>query len=108
MILANIAARAEFEESKMGKVSLASGEHLYAGLNCFLPGQEHKAHIHADQDKMYVVLEGQGEASVGDELRPVRAGDLVFAPAGVIHGMKNSGDSNLVVLIVFSPPPTKK
>lgn len=108
MILPNIAARAAFDESKMGKVSLASGDHLYAGLNCFLPGQEHKAHVHADQDKMYVVLEGRGEASVGDEVRPVGAGDLVFAPAGVIHGMKSSGPANLVVLVVFSPPPTKK
>ena len=107
MFIANIAARAEFGESKMGKVSLASGEHLYAGLNCFLPGQEHAAHVHAGQDKMYVVLEGRGVASVGDESREVSAGDMVFAPAGVVHGMKNTGDANLVVLITFAPPPNK-
>lgn len=108
MILSNIAARAEFSDTKMGKVSLASGDHLYAGLNCFLPGQQHAVHIHADQDKMYFVIEGSGEASVGDDVRPVSAGDIVFAPAGIIHGMKNTGAANLVVLVVFSPPPTKK
>lgn len=107
MILNNIAARAEFGSSKMGKVRLASAAHLYAGLNCFLPGQEHAAHVHADQDKMYVVLEGRGEASVGDDARAVAAGDLVFAPAGVPHGLKNTGEENLVVLVVFSPPPKK-
>lgn len=108
MFIGNVAARAEFGESKMGKVLLAAGDHLYAGLNCFLPGQEHKAHIHADQDKMYVIVEGHGEASVGEEVRPVRTGDMVFAPAGIIHGMKNTGGGNLVVLVVFSPPRTKK
>lgn len=107
MILDNIAARAEFGSSKMGKVRLASAAHLYAGLNCFLPGQEHAAHVHADQDKMYVVLEGRGEATVGDEAGAVAAGDLVFAPAGVSHGLKNTGEENLVVLVVFSPPPKK-
>jgi quercetin dioxygenase-like cupin family protein len=108
MFIGNIAAKAEFGESKMGKVSLAAGDHLFAGLNCFLPGQEHHAHIHAGQDKMYVVIEGQGEASVGDDIRPVSPGDMVFAPAGIIHGMKNTGDANLTVLVVFSPPPAKK
>lgn len=107
MILDHIAARAEFNDSKMGKVSLAAGEHLYAGLNCFLPGQEHRPHVHADQDKMYLVLEGRGQASVGDETREVAGGDMVFAPAGVVHGMKNTGEANLVVLVVFSPPPKK-
>jgi len=107
MILDHIAARAEFGETKMGKVALASGAHLYAGLNCFLPGQEHAAHVHADQDKMYVVIEGRGEASVGGEARAVGAGDLVFAPAGAAHGLRNTGEENLVVLVVFSPPPKK-
>ena len=107
MILTNIAARAEFGESKMGKAPLAAGEHLYAGLNCFLPGQEHAAHVHPNQDKLYVVLEGSAEASVGGETMAVAAGDMVFAPAGVPHGMKNTGDANLVVLVVFSPPPAK-
>jgi len=107
MILDHIAARAEFGESKLGKVSLAIGEHIYAGLNCFLPGQEHKAHVHADQDKMYLVLEGRGEASVGNETREVAGGDMVFAPAGVVHGMKNTGETNLIVMVVFSPPPKK-
>lgn len=108
MFIGNVAAKAEFGESKMGKVSLASGDHLYAGLNCFLPGQEHTAHIHAGQDKMYIVIEGQGEASAGGDIHPVSPGDMVFAPAGIIHGMKNTGDANLIVLVVFSPPPSKK
>jgi len=108
MVIHNAAGRAEFPSEKMGKVALASGEHLYAGLNCFLPGQAHQAHTHADQDKMYVVLAGHGEAQVGGETTEVGAGDIVFAPAGMLHGMKNTGEEPLSVLVVFGPPPKQK
>lgn len=108
MILRGAAGRAEFSDTRMGKVTLARGEHLYAGLNCFLPGQEHKAHVHADQDKMYVVLDGSGVATVGDEIEPVGEGDVIFAPAGVPHGMKNDSSAPLTVLTVFAPPPSGK
>lgn len=108
MIIRAAAGRAEFNGAKMGKVSLASGAHLYAGLNCFLPGQEHKAHIHADQDKMYVVLDGSGVATVGETVEPVSEGDVIFAPAGVPHGIRNDSGSPLTVLTVFAPPPSGK
>lgn len=105
MIIRNAGLKAEFPEGKMGKVRLAAGEFLYAGLNCFAPGQQHAAHVHADQDKLYYVLEGSGEAALGDEVEAVETGDLVLAPAGVPHGMKNTGAGPLVVLTIFAPPP---
>jgi quercetin dioxygenase-like cupin family protein len=107
MILRQAAARATFGPDKMGKVNLAGGEHLYAGLNCFEPGQAHQVHTHADQDKLYVVLEGTGEASVGSDTSEVTPGDVVLAPAGVVHGMRNPGPGRLVVLVVFGPPPKR-
>jgi quercetin dioxygenase-like cupin family protein len=108
MIIRAAAGQAEFNDAKMGKLTLASGAHLHAGLNCFLPGQEHKAHVHADQDKLYVVLDGAGIATVGDEVKQVSEGDVIFAPAGVPHGMKNDSPSPLTVLTVFAPPPSGK
>ncbi|HEY3441130.1 MAG TPA: cupin domain-containing protein [Paludibaculum sp.] len=108
MIVKNVAGRAEFSSAKMGKVSLGAGAHLYAGLNCFLPGQEHQAHVHIDQDKMYVVMAGCGEARVGDEVHAVEPGDLILATAGVVHGLKNTGTAPFSVLVVFGPPPQAK
>lgn len=107
MIVKRAAQLAEFAPDRMGKVSLAGAGHLYAGLNCFEAGQEHKAHVHADQDKLYVVLEGGGEATVGEEKATISAGDIVLAPAGVPHGLRNPGPDRLVVLVVFAPPPKK-
>jgi len=107
MVLKNISRLAEFSDGRMGKVTLAAGSRLYAGLNCFLPGQEHAAHVHADQDKLYYVLEGSGEAMVGEETHKVGEGDLVLAPAGVPHGLRNTGLAPMTVLVVFAPPPQK-
>jgi len=107
MILKSPKAKAQFSAEKMGKVSLAAGPHLYSGLNCFEPGQQHKAHTHADQDKLYVVLEGRGEVTLADEQSTVEPGDVILAPAGVMHSMSNPGPERLVVLVVFAPPPGK-
>lgn len=107
MVVKRIASLAQFGAERMGKVSLAAGERLYAGLNCFLPGQEHAAHVHANQDKLYYVLAGRGQAQVGGETADVEPGDLILAAAGVPHGLKNTGDEPLTVLVVFAPPPRK-
>lgn len=107
MIIRGVPGRAEFSPEKMGKVTLAAGGFLYAGMNCFLPGQEHKAHVHEDQDKLYLVTEGEGEATLGEEITQVRTGDLILARAGVPHGLRNTGTANFAVLVVFAPPPKK-
>lgn len=107
MIIRDIKSRAAFNPGKMGKTSLSSGTYLYAGLNAFEPGQAHSAHVHADQDKLYLILEGRGEVTVGDETSEVGPGGLVLAPAGVSHALRNPGPHRLIVLVVFSPPPSK-
>lgn len=105
MVLHGIAGLAEFHTGRMTRVALASGGRIHAGLNCFLPGQEHAAHVHADQDKLYQVFSDSGEAIIGSQTHAVAAGDLVLAPAGVAHGMRNPGPEPLVVLVVMAPPP---
>jgi quercetin dioxygenase-like cupin family protein len=108
MLIRAIAGEAKFSSGKMGKAELCRAGFVYAGLNCFLPGQEHKAHAHAGQDKLYFVLEGTGEATVGEERYDVAAGDLVLAPESVLHSMKNTGAANLVVMVVLTPPPAAR
>jgi quercetin dioxygenase-like cupin family protein len=108
MTIKNAASRAVFRADKMSKADLFSGEQLFAGLNCFEPGQEHALHSHPGQDKLYVVLEGEGEATVGDRTERVAVGAVVAAPDGVPHAMRNPGPARLVVMTVMAPPPRKK
>ncbi len=108
VILRNIQTAAAFSPAKMGKSTLARGEHLLAGLNAFEPGQQHAPHTHADQDKFYYVVSGSGRVQIGDTTEALSAGDAAFAPAGVEHSVVNTGPERLVVMVVLGPPPTTK
>ena len=107
MIVKNAARGATFNPRKMGKSDLASGDHLFAGLNSFEPGQVHEPHAHCDRDKLYVVMEGQGELTIGEETETVSRGDVALAKADVVHSLRNPGPARLVVLVVMAPPPKK-
>ena len=108
MIFKNAAARAKFNEAKMGKADLVRGAHLFAGLNSFEPGQAHEPHAHCDRDKLYVILQGTGELKIGDEASIVESGDVALAPADVVHSLENPGPGRLVAMIVMAPPPSRK
>ena len=105
MIVRGAATRAAFSDRKMGKCSLLSGEHVFSGLNCFVPGQTHSLHTHVGQDKLYFVLEGRGQVTVGSDTDEIEAGDLVMASSGVPHALHNPGPGNLVVMAIIAPPP---
>jgi mannose-6-phosphate isomerase-like protein (cupin superfamily) len=75
------------------------------GLNCLEPGQAQHAHVHGDQDKFYFVLEGEGEFQIGEESVKAGPGMTVLAPAGVTHGVNNTGTERLVILMGLTPWP---
>lgn len=99
---------AVFHPSKMGKAALFESPRLLVGLNAFEPGQSHALHAHAGMDKLYYVLEGDGHFLLEGREVPMGAGDLLVAPEGVPHGVRNSGAGRLVVLAVLAPGPAAR
>jgi len=93
-----VAERARFAAEKMQKVDCVETERLLVGLNCFEPGQSQKIHEHAGADKFYLILSGRAKVVVGDEARDVGAGDLVFAPAGVVHGVETAYERTIMLV----------
>ena len=98
---------AVYSPQKMGKATIFESPRLLIGLNAFEPGQEHALHAHAGQDKVYHVLEGEGRFLLGDRELEMKAGDLLVAPEGVPHGVRNTGASRLLVLAVLAPAPQR-
>ena len=98
---------AAYSLSKMGKSTLFESSRLLVGLNAFEPGQEHALHAHAGQDKVYQVLEGEGLFLLEGRELPMQAGDLLVAPEGVAHGVRNSSNRRLLVLAILAPAPHK-
>jgi mannose-6-phosphate isomerase-like protein (cupin superfamily) len=105
MFVKHLSSHATFAPNKMGKATIAQGDFLFAGLNCFEPGQEHAPHAHQGQDKLYVIVEGAGIVTIGEESDHLSAGDAAFAPCGVMHSIRNPGPGRLIVMAVLGPPP---
>ena len=95
---------AGFSPDKATKADLWAGETLFVGLNCFEPGQSQKVHAHAGADKFYYVCSGRARLTVGDETREVSVGEVVWAPAGVPHGVEAALERT-VMLVGMAPPP---
>ena len=100
-----VTERLAFAADKMKKVGLVDTASLFCDAYCFEPGQEQAGHKHAVGDKLYYVLSGAGRIRVGGEERPVAPGDLVCAPAGEEHGVRNHGPERLVLLVMMAPKP---
>lgn len=99
------AAHAVYSTEKMGKATLFESRRLLVGLNAFEPGQQHALHAHAGQDKVYSIVEGDGVFLLEGRELPMTAGDLLVAPEGVPHGIRNTGEGRLLVLAILAPSP---
>jgi quercetin dioxygenase-like cupin family protein len=96
----------QFTGDKMKKNNLFQTERFFCDIYCFEPGQEQKGHVHGNQDKVYIVLEGQGTFQVGSDYRTLEAGQGTLASAGEEHGVKNHASQRLIVLVFVAPNAT--
>ncbi len=67
------------------------------------PGRGPVLHVHAREDEMWWVLEGDFRFRADDELMHGPAGSFVFVPRGVAHCFQNIGDVPGRVLVFFTP-----
>jgi quercetin dioxygenase-like cupin family protein len=90
---------------------LLSGEDT-GGAYCLLdmrvaPGKGVPRHTHAREDEALFVLSGELEATVGDEIFTLRAGETLVAPRNIPHQLRNAGNVPNHYLIMFSPAGSK-
>ena len=86
---------------------LLSGEDT-GGAYCLLdlsvaPGLGVPRHTHTREDEALFVISGELEASVGDEIFTLRAGETLIAPRNIPHQLCNPGNVANHYLIMFSP-----
>ena len=74
---------------------------LSAGLYVLGPGQSDRQQPHSEDEICYVAA-GRARVTVGDEVREVRAGSIVFVAAGVPHRFHDI-TAELRLLVVFGP-----
>lgn len=65
------------------------------------------AHIHPSADTVHIIIDGEGEYSIGpDTWVPVKAGDVIFSRAGESHGGRGTKPGvPLRYLVLEGPAP---
>jgi len=68
------------------------------------PGMTTRLHCLSATLERYVIIEGQGEVTVGNRSpQPVHELDVVNIPAGVPQSICNTGQSDLIFLCICTP-----
>jgi mannose-6-phosphate isomerase-like protein (cupin superfamily) len=57
-----------------------------------------------ETEETYVILEGSATMTFAHFQREVKKGDFVYLPPWCVHGIENTGEEMVVVLICTSPP----
>jgi mannose-6-phosphate isomerase-like protein (cupin superfamily) len=81
---------------------LCDGEFLTANL-AIVQETGNALHTQPHHDEVVVVLDGEVDFRVGDTIRRVRPGDLVFIPRTTLHGPILADGDRLAALSVFAP-----
>ena len=67
-------------------------------------GRSFPVHQHKECEQTYLVLEGEAEVQVGDLAGTVRKGSVVYIPRLTDHSVRNTGDRELVYIVVENYP----
>ena len=56
-----------------------------------------------EQEEVYFIVGGTGEACLGQERETLRAGQAVYIPPRVFHQLTNVGEEPLILIYVYGP-----
>ncbi len=74
------------------------------GYQVMAPGGQSPVHTHETEQESFFFYSGKGIATLGDEKFEVGPETAYVAPAGVPHGIVNTGDEEIRFVWVFVPP----
>jgi quercetin dioxygenase-like cupin family protein len=66
-------------------------------------GDGSKLHTQPDHDEIVIVIDGEAEFRVGDEVYRVGPGDFVFIPRNTLHGRVRTITDSMSALSIYSP-----
>ena len=83
---------------------LSTGKKSQLVLMAIPEGEDIGAEVHPATDQILFIVDGEGKAVVNGKTFKVGENDVVFVPAGARHNLTNSGDEELKLFTVYSPP----
>ncbi|HZA39880.1 MAG TPA: cupin domain-containing protein [Actinomycetota bacterium] len=76
----------------------AGSQQLVVGRTVLPPGARHERHSHPHADEFLVVMSGRGIIYTDTGEEPSVSGDVIFTPAGHIHGFNNTSDEEVLLI----------
>jgi mannose-6-phosphate isomerase-like protein (cupin superfamily) len=73
------------------------------GIIEIAPGRELEAHVHADEDDAFYILEGELTFTFGDRQVAAPPGTFVLVPPELEHGFRNDGGAPVRMLNIHAP-----
>ena len=84
------------------RVFAFDGKHLTANVG-IVRDSGNALHTQKQHDEILVIIEGNVDFKVGNEVKRVSPGDLVFIPQNTLHGPMLAEGQSFAALSVFAP-----
>lgn len=89
---------------------LNTGRHTQLTVMCIRPGEDIGREMHRGHDQFLRIVEGQARVELGpkedevEQTQQIGPGWAVIVPAGVWHNVVNTGEDDLKLYSLYSPP----
>lgn len=83
---------------------LHTGAHSQLVVMSLRSGEDIGEEVHENVDQILLVIAGKAQAILNGEARDLEEDALVFVPAGTRHNLINTGEGDLKLVTVYSPP----
>ena len=83
----------------------ANTKNLRFSVGYFSPGEKLEPHIHPESEEIYYVIQGTGTVYLGTDLEevPIEPHMGLYIPAGMVHGVTNTGEERLLIAFFVAP-----
>ncbi len=72
---------------------------LFLSHTVIPPGATIGYHTHGEDEEMYIILAGRAVMTVNGEKREVRAGDAILNRRGWSHGLENTSEEPVTIMV---------
>lgn len=83
---------------------LFTGKYAQLVLMSLKPGEEIGEEVHDTVDQFFRIEQGVGKVVMNDETLEFKDDDAFIVPAGTNHNVINTGDKELKLYTLYSPP----
>jgi mannose-6-phosphate isomerase-like protein (cupin superfamily) len=81
-----------------------TGQHSQVVAMSLPMGTDIGMETHPAIDQIFFIIDGSGEVTIDGEKRYFEEKELIFVPAGSEHNVINTGDEDLKLITIYSPP----